>query len=122
MAWPATSSMTTNCGSLRPDSRATMVAAGTPRMGGGGMPRRRAITSAGGEGWARHANAAQRRTVATEPQVPGPGLPKPAPKKVAMVHAQRVFFIFGLGCGFIAHFLPSDPLAVVGEFVKLRAE
>jgi hypothetical protein len=32
MAWPATSSMTTNWGSLRPDSRATMVAAGMPRI------------------------------------------------------------------------------------------
>ncbi len=28
---------------------------------------------------------------ATEPQVPGPGLPRPAPKKVAMVQAQKVF-------------------------------
>jgi hypothetical protein len=42
------------------------------------------------------ANAAQRRTAATEPQVPGPGLPKPAPKKVAMVQAQRVFTVLVL--------------------------
>jgi len=30
-----------------------------------------------------------------EPQVPGPGLPRPPPKKVAMVQAHRVFFWTG---------------------------
>ena len=40
--WPATSSMTTNCGSWRPDSRATMVAAGMPRRSVRAMPARRA--------------------------------------------------------------------------------
>ena len=30
------------------------------------------------------------RTAATDPQVPGPGLPKPAPNEVAIVHAQIV--------------------------------
>ena len=35
--------------------------------------------------------AVQMRMAETEPQVPGPGLPRPAPKKVATVHAQKVF-------------------------------
>jgi hypothetical protein len=37
------------------------------------------------------ATAAHNRTAATDPQVPGPGLPNPAPKNVATAHAQRVF-------------------------------
>ncbi len=40
---PATSSMTTNCGSLRPLSRAAMVAAGTPTAMESAMPARSAI-------------------------------------------------------------------------------
>ena len=35
---------------------------------------------------AHHNNSA-----ATDPHVPGPGLPSPAPKKVPAIHAQRVF-------------------------------
>jgi len=34
----------------------------------------------------------QRRAAATEPQVPGPGFPKPAPKKVATIQAHRVLW------------------------------
>src|ERR1035437_3990092 len=83
--------MTTNWGSLRPDSRATMVAAGTPTMIERAMPARRMRNSVSGVGWRPQATAAQRRTAATEPQVPGPGLPRPAPKKVATVQAHNVF-------------------------------
>src|SRR5487761_2206472 len=36
-----------------------------------------------------------------EPQVPGPGLPKPAPKKVATVHAQKVRLPPGLLAGLV---------------------
>ena len=42
-------------------------------------------------------SAAQMRSAATEPQVPGPGLPRPAPKKVATVQAQRVLFWTSVG-------------------------
>src|SRR5258708_5534786 len=34
--------------------------------------------------------APQRSTAATDPQVPGPGLPRPTPKNVATVHAHGV--------------------------------
>src|ERR1035437_5866712 len=44
------------------------------------------------------AKADQMSTAATEPQVPGPGLPKPEPKKVAMIHAHHfVAFLFWTG-------------------------
>jgi hypothetical protein len=49
----------------------------------------RAMKRTRGLGWASQANAPQRRTAATEPQVPGPGLMKPTPKKVAMAHHRR---------------------------------
>ena len=45
-----------------------------------------------GLGWASQTNAAQSRTPAMEPQVPGPGLMKPTPKKVAMAHQALVGF------------------------------
>src|ERR1035437_1905024 len=88
--WPATSSMTTNWGSLRPDSRATMVAAGMPSRRGRTIPASSSRTRICGAGWMPQATPAQMSTAATEPQVPGPGLPRPAPKKVATVQAQRV--------------------------------
>ena len=56
------------------------------------MPRRSAEFRRSGLGCAPKAKAAQRSSAATDPQVPGPGLPRPAPKKVATVQAQRVFF------------------------------
>jgi hypothetical protein len=37
----------------------------------------------------------QIRVAAMEPAVPGPGFQKPAPKKVAIVQAQRVFLVLG---------------------------
>src|SRR5580658_9319902 len=96
--WPATSSMTTKPGSWRPLSRAAIVAAGTPRAMESAMPERRVSSSVWGEGWAKRAYAAQSRTAATEPQVPGPGLPKPAPKKVATAQAHHfVGFLFWTG-------------------------
>jgi len=56
------------------------------------MPASRAKNSVCGVGCKPHAKAAQRSTAATEPQVPGPGLPKPAPKNVATVQAHLVQF------------------------------
>ena len=83
---PATSSITTNCGSLSPEARATRVAAGMPMS----------VTSAAAMmvdqerlawGIAKLASA-QRTTVASDAHVPGPGLSRPAPKKVATAVAQ----------------------------------
>src|SRR5271165_5522026 len=82
--------MTTKPGSLRPLSRAAMVAAGTPTTTERTMPARVSPSSVRGAGWSSRADPAQSRVAATEPQVPGPGLPRPAPKKVAMVQAHRV--------------------------------
>lgn|GEM_PF-4751098 len=56
------------------------------------IPMSRAMKRVRGLGWANRANAAQRRTAATEPQVPGPGLMKPTPKKVAMAHQRFAGF------------------------------
>src|SRR5580698_1478742 len=81
--------MTTHWGSWPPLSRSTTDAAGMPKMRVRKTPMRRATKRTRGLGWASHANAAQRRTAATEPQVPGPGLMKPTPKKVAMAHQRR---------------------------------
>src|SRR5271170_4104005 len=83
---PATSSMTTNCGSFNPEDRATSVAAGIPIS----------VTTAAATivaqvrlaaGIPELANA-NNMTVANDPQVPGPGLRRPAPKKVATSVAQ----------------------------------
>jgi hypothetical protein len=77
---PATSSMTTICGSFEPSDRETWVAAGIPIA-----MTATAITAAtidrfsGGKKWA---NPAHSSTVAAEPQVPGPGLQYPSPQKV----------------------------------------
>ena len=83
---PATSSMTTNWGSSTPATRATRVAAGMPMS----------VTKAAATMVAQVRLAAgmwelanhQTMTVATDPQVPGPGLRRPAPKKVATSVAQ----------------------------------
>src|ERR1035437_5771299 len=93
--WPATSSMTTNWGSLRPDSRATMVAAGMPSRRVRAIPASSSRSRICGAGWMPQPTPAQMSTAATEPQVPGPGLPRPAPKKVATVQAQRVLWAAG---------------------------
>src|ERR1700730_13237465 len=87
MSWPATSSMTTNCGSLRLLARATCVAAG--------IPTRNAVRAnrAAAQGCQlcaiQRATSHHSRTVAAEPQVPGPGRRYPTPKKVATIVAQR---------------------------------
>ena len=73
--------MTTNCGSFSPEARATSVAAGIPM---------RVTTAAAtivaqvrlATGIRELANA-HKITVASDPHVPGPGLRRPAPKKVA---------------------------------------
>ena len=83
---PATSSMTTNCGSFRPEARATSVAAGIPMR----------VTAAAATMVAEVRLAtdicelanAHTITVANDPHVPGPGLRRPAPKKVATSVAQ----------------------------------
>jgi len=84
---PAVSSMTTNCGSLRPELRATRVAAGMPRATASAA--RATLTGMiHGPGRARDPTS-QTSTVASDPHVPGPGLIRPAPKNVATSVAQR---------------------------------
>lgn len=84
---PATSSMTINWGSFLPVARDTLVEAGIPMRV---MKTAAAIVDA-----VRYAGgisdeaSAQARTVATDPHVPGPGLIRPTPKKVATRVAQR---------------------------------
>lgn len=84
---PAVSSMTTNCGSFKPELRATRVAAGIP------MTTARAanpMLTGTTHGPGSHRDTmAQTITVAREPQVPGPGFIRPAPKNVATSVAQR---------------------------------
>src|SRR5581483_211416 len=83
---PATSSMTTNCGSLIPVLRATCVAAGMPVI----TTTAAALMVAGNShfpGISRAANA-HTMTVASDPQVPGPGLIWPTPNTVAIATAQ----------------------------------
>src|ERR1017187_4096561 len=82
--------MTTKPGSWRPLSWAAMVAAGMPRITARAMAASRTRSKVCGAGCRPQATAAQSRRAATEPQVPGPGLPRPAPKKVATVQAQKV--------------------------------
>ena len=79
---PATSSITTNCGSLIPEPRQTNVAAGIPIS----------VTAAAATTVASVRLPAGMRELASphkiivdnEPQVPGPGLSRPTPKKVAV--------------------------------------
>lgn len=84
---PATSSITTNCGSLVPDARATWVDAGMPIR----VTRSAAAIPTGirSVGLNSYAAADHNRTVAADPQVPGPGRIRPMPKKVAtaLAHA-----------------------------------
>src|SRR5580658_2429471 len=86
ISWPATSSMTTNWGSLTPDARATRVAAGIPTS----VTRAAMAITTGvrtdGVNWC--AMTAQITTVAVDAQVPGAGGRRPMPKKVATSDAQ----------------------------------
>ena len=71
-----------------------MVAAGTPGTMARTIQTSKTTSCTPGSGCLEKATAAQRSTAATEPQVPGPGLRKPMPKKVATFQAQRVFLIW----------------------------
>src|SRR5208283_675622 len=73
--------ITTNCGSFNPEARATRVAAGIPMRVTSAAARMVAVVRLAIGIW-ELANA-HRITVANDPQVPGPGLRRPAPKKVA---------------------------------------
>jgi len=66
-----------------------MVAAGMPRIRAKAIQTKRPMSVVWALGWRRNVSAAQRRNAATEPQVPGPGLPRPAPKKVAIAQAHH---------------------------------
>src|SRR6266568_1205723 len=88
--WPATSSITTNPGSCRPLSLAAIVAAGTPKAMVNTAPTARKTRSPRGPAGRPRATPVHKSTAATDPQVPGPGFPRPAPKKVATVQAQSV--------------------------------
>src|SRR5690348_16055593 len=91
--------MTTNWGSWRPLSRAAMVAAGTPAAIDRAIPTKTTSKRPLGVGWKSQAPAPHSRSAAVDPQVPGPGRPRPAPKKVAMVHAQAVLRCCAGGSG-----------------------
>jgi hypothetical protein len=112
---PATSSMTTQPGSLRPSSRATRVAAGIP-IATATAARMMAVCAC-------HCGASERvtnhhiSTVAAEPHVPGASGNRPAPKNVATTHAQaparKTVFAPAAGCStvVIAYFShPADLL------------
>src|SRR5579872_5266406 len=89
---PATSSITTNCGSFAPDIRETLVAAGMPMAV---TSKARPITAGSRNKDGRvEAKAAQRITVTADPQVPGPGRNRPMPKKVAISMAPALEFRF----------------------------
>jgi len=81
MSWPAVSSMTTNCGSFSPEARATRVAAGIP-IATASTARAVFVGTIHAAGRKREM-AAQASIVKSDPQVPGPGFRRPAPKKVA---------------------------------------
>jgi hypothetical protein len=73
--------MTTNCGSLKLEERATRVAAGIPmRVTAAAAIMVAQVRFATG---IRELANAHTRTVANDPHVPGPGLRRPVPKKVA---------------------------------------
>src|SRR5215470_4595976 len=78
--------MTTNCGSLTPAARATRVAAGMPTNVMNAAAR--IVAQVRALGGRSEAIPAQRKTVATDAHVPGPGFRRPAPKKVATRLAQ----------------------------------
>lgn len=83
---PATSSITTNWGSLVPDARATRVAAGIPIAVT--KAARPSATGARRFGCRPRDNAAHRSTLVADAHVPGPGPKRPTPKKVAIAVAQ----------------------------------
>src|SRR5207302_9646409 len=83
---PATSSITTNGGSFKPEERATSVAAGIPmRVTAAAAMKVAQVRLAGGM---RKLTNPHTIIVANDPHVPGPGLRRPAPKKVATSVAQ----------------------------------
>jgi len=78
---PATSSMTTCCGSFLPQPRASRVAARMPTAVTATISNR--IMGTWAHGGSRKATSHQTSTAAKDPQVPGPGRSRPTPKKVA---------------------------------------
>jgi hypothetical protein len=91
-SWPATSSMTTNCGSLMPVARTTRVEAGMPMSvttKTAMIVARVRLPTGMSEDVDADNTAPHRTMVAIEAQVPGPGLRRPMPKKVATSVAQR---------------------------------
>jgi hypothetical protein len=78
--------MTTNCGSFKPEERASRVAAGIPmRVTAAAAMMVAQVRFATG---IRELANAHMRTVANDPHVPGPGLRRPVPKNVATCVAQ----------------------------------
>jgi len=88
ISWPATSSMTTHCGSFEPLALETRVAAGIPTA----IASRASRIAAQGCQYApiQRVISHHKTTVAAEAQVPGPGRSRPMPKNVATSSAQRV--------------------------------
>src|SRR5215469_1231862 len=86
ISWPATSSITTQPGSSRPSSRATLVAAGIPTAIA--TPARAIVVSGCQDGGIQCASHHHSNTVAAEPHVPGDTGRRPEPKNVATTQAQ----------------------------------
>jgi hypothetical protein len=80
--WPATSSITTNCGSLIPERRAATVAAGIPTAIDNAASAAKMIDCQ--SGLIHCPRMYQVTTAAADPQVPGPGRSRPRPKNVAI--------------------------------------
>lgn len=118
MSCPATSSITTNCGSLRPEARETCVAAGIPIS----VTRMASAMTTGSRRFVGNAQAiaAQRRTVAADPQVPGPGCSCPMPKNVAVSVAQSGAGGFVFCAGVLVTDLGPDLLDFPRELVPQR--
>src|ERR1700761_2125554 len=89
---PATSSMTTCPGSARLLSRSTIVAAGIPIATATSAAARVSHEIGPRARGSSFPAANQSSAAAAEPQDPGPGRSLPAPKNVATLHAQTVFF------------------------------
>src|SRR5581483_10256456 len=111
---PATSSMTTNCGSLVAEAFATRVAAGMPSA----IATAAKVASVAG----RASTGTQRLTpnhikvAESEPQVPGPGCKRPIPKKVAVSAAHRGADVAGVSAGNCA---VSVFISLAGKILQL---
>src|SRR5260370_26948171 len=94
--------MRTNCGSFKPEERATGVAAGIPMTVTD--PAAMIVAQVRLTAGIRELANAHTIIVANDPHVPGPGLRRPAPKKVAtrVAHSGALPLADASGGGFIS--------------------